>query len=421
MLKASALYLVIIVALVIGLICSFLVGVAYFYKTAYQQKFRYDQLVNNRASAINIFLTGAAGSYLKETTLSLFGGDADSVSLKRIPWGIYEVGTVKTFIRKDTLYKVFSAGNLLDSTKWAALYLVDKERSFSLSGKTLIRGDAYIPKAGVQEAFIDNYSYQGDKKLIMGKRHVSEAQLPALDGAKLQQLAQYLKPVAGAGSLSLPADSARQSFLQPPLIFDFKKEAKTISHLKLSGNIILYSDTTITIDSTAVFNNILVFARSISVSSGFHGNCQLFATDSIRVAPGCRFTYPSCLGIIRLQPPPVYVQAKISLGTGTTFGGVLFIDEQTVNPLKSLISIGKNVKLTGEIYAQGMLELQDQSEVDGSVFSSLFIYKTATTRYENVLVNTIIDAGSLSPYYLSSELLPAAKKKKKVLQWIESN
>jgi hypothetical protein len=422
MLKASALYIVIIIALVIAVICSSLIVVAYFYKVQYQKKFRYDQLANNMGSGVNIILSAAGNSYINEKPFSLFGGDADSITLKQIPWGVYDIGIVKAFIQKDTLFKAFSMACSLDSSRWVALYLADRDRSFSLSGKTMIRGDAYIPKAGVQASFIAGYTYEGDKQLITGKQHLSESQLPALDDTRLQQLAQYTTETEPVGAQSLlPGDSVGQSFLKPTLVIRFKKELKTIGNIKLSGNIILVSDTTFTIDSTAILNNTLIFARSIIVKSGFHGNCQLFATDSVQVGANCRFDYPSCLGILRFQSPVNYTQAKLTLAANTTFSGTLFIYEKTINPVKSIISIGKQVKIKGQVYAQGMLELLDQSEVDGSVFCSLFLYKSPVTLFENTLVNTTIDAQSLSPYYLTSDLMPVAKKPKKVLQWIEAN
>src|SRR5258707_924804 len=191
MLKASALYIVIIIALVIAVLCSSLIVAAYFYKTQYQKKFRYDQLDNNVSSGINLLLASTDTAYSGGKTFSLFNNDADSVSLKRFFWGLYDIGIAEAFIQKDTLFKTFSIANTIDSTKWAALYLIDEDRPFSLSGKTMIRGDAYIPKAGVQQAYVDNKAYEGDKRLIIGTKHNSDKKLPTLDENRLKQLDKY--------------------------------------------------------------------------------------------------------------------------------------------------------------------------------------------------------------------------------------
>ncbi|MFI5139274.1 MAG: hypothetical protein ACHQIM_15730 [Sphingobacteriales bacterium] len=421
MLKASALYIVIIIALVIGVLCSSLIVAAYFYKIQYQRKTLYDQLENNLTSGVNILIASADTSYAHGKTFSLFNNDADSVAVKRFFWGMYDIGIVEAFNQRDTLYKTFSLANAIDSAKWAALYLVDEDRPFSLSGKTTIRGDAYIPKAGVQEAYIDNKAYQGDKRLIIGTRHVSEKKLPALNANRLKLFDQYFhRDITGDNNL-LNKDSVTVSFLNPTRFANFKKEVKTIEKIHLSGNIVLFSDTTIIIDNTAVLKNVMVFAKAIVVKSGFQGNCQLFATDSISIGRNCRFNYPSCSGVLRFQAPRINSQAKISVGPNADFNGILFTYEKTETPVKPLISIGKHAKIKGQVYSQGILELKDTTEVDGSVFTSLFEYKNSFTLFENYLINTTINSKALSPYYLTGELLPVASKKKKVSQWLEAN
>jgi hypothetical protein len=139
------------------------------------------------------------------------------------------------------------------------------------------------------------------------------------------------------------------------------------------------------------------------------------------VDSNCRFDYPSGLGILRFKDAKISTQSKIYVGTKTNFNGLIFTYEQKDGPLKPQIIIGKNAKITGQIYSQGVLELGNKSEVDGSVFTSRFLFRTQFTLYENYLINTTINSKALSPYYLTSELIPVAKKKKKILQWIETN
>ncbi len=421
MLKASALYIVIIIALVIGLLCSSLIVTAYIYRIEYQKKFRSVQLQTNVNSGINILLGSANDTSVQTKTISLFGGDADSVSLHHLSWGIYDIGAAMAFIQKDTLYKTFFFANTVDSTKWAALYLIDEDRPFSLSGKTNIRGDAFIPKAGVQQAYVDNKAYQGDKRLIIGKKRISEKKLPALDDGKLKQLELYLNQEYPSDNRLLKMDSVNQSFLLPTRTINLKKEAQTIKNCKLSNNIVLFSDTTITLDSTAHLKNILVFARSIIVKSGFKGNCQLFAADSIHVDSNCRFNYPSCLGILRFKVEKVPTISKISIGNNTEFIGTVFNYERIPTSYKPLIVIGRRAKIMGQVYSQGYVEMHDYCEVDGSVYTSSFIYKTTFSLLENYLINVTINSQALSPYYLTSDLMPASRKKKKILQWIEAN
>lgn len=422
MLKASALYIVIIISLVIGIICSALIATAYFYKAQYQRKFRYDQLRTNLHSAISILIASDDTSHLTDgKAFGLFGKDADSVSINRIPWGVYDIGTARAFSQKDTLYKTFTLGEAIDSSKWAALYLIDEDRPLSLSGNTFINGDAYIPKAGVTTAYVDNKAYQGDKRLVTGHHYNSKKQLPQLDQKRLDALHQLYIQSHSNDSALLKKDSVRQSFLLSTRYINLKKRNFTLNHISLSGNIVLLSDTTLTIDSTAHLANILIFARSIIVKSGFHGNVQLFATDSVCVQNNCRFGYPSCIGIVRFESPPDKSQARIALGENSSFSGILFTYEKMENALKPTISLNKHVKVTGQVYSQGITGLRDFTEIDGSIFTSRFLYKSSFTLYENYLINTTLNSKVLSPYYLTSGLLPVSKNKKRILQWLEAN
>jgi len=418
MLRASALYLVIVIALVIGVICSSLVVVAYFYRAEYQKKCRYDKLSHNLLSGVNLLLTTPDAAYLQQTKISLFGAEADSVALQIIAWGIYDIGVVKAFTQQDTIYKAFSIANPVDSGKWAALYIADDDRPLSVSGKTRIEGNAFLPKAGIQTAYVDNKAYEGDKRLVLGKKLTSEKKLPSLDAARLDALDHYFS-VQGDKPASM--DSLTQSFLKPTKILDFKNKPYTLNNLSLKGNILLHSDTTLTIDSTTKLDNILVFAKAIIVKEGFNGKCQLFASDSIAVGKNCRFNYPSCLGIVRSKTAAFSLQAKITVGETSTISGTVFTWEKSPGEIKPIIRLSKKDTVRGQIYSQHGIAFKDGCVVYGSLYTKYFLYQNSFTLYENYLINVELNSRQLSSYYMGSNLLPAISKKKKILQWLEEN
>jgi hypothetical protein len=416
MLKSSALYIVIIIALVMAVICSSLIAAAYFYRLQYQKTFRYNQLKDNLESGTNILLESTKDlSTFKK--ISLFGIENDTVLLKREPWGIYSLGVVEAFIHQDTLVKAFSIGSQIDSTQWSSLYIIDEDRNISVSGKTSIKGTVYIPKAGIKEAYVNNQAYQGDKRLVAGNKNTSKRTLPELDNKLLLQLEQQYKATAYSNdSIIIKQDSVKQSFLKRTLTFDFGKQEYTISNL-LEGNITLRSDTLITIESSASLKNVLIFAKAIKVKNGFKGNCQLFATDSIEIENNCLFTYPSVLAVLNFAAK-AQGQRKLTLGEHTSFNGTITTYEKTKNDLLPVINLGKAVNVTGQVYSQGLLNYQDGTVINGSVHASRFLYQTAYTRYENYLINIKLDGPALSPYYLPGQLIPVVSKFKKVLQWL---
>jgi hypothetical protein len=415
MIKASSLYIVIIVALVIAVICSSLIVAAYYYNEQYQKKFRFDRMQNNVLSGVNLL-----GAFSEEQKYSLFNNDIDSVNIKTMMWGMFDVGMVQAFINQDTLSSAFSYANQIDSSRWASLYLIDEDRPLSVSGKTIIKGDVYLPKAGVRSAYVNNTAYEGDEKIISGHQYASSKQLPPLNLKKIEVLDQMFTKNNGADHHPIKEDSIHNSFFFPVRMVHFQKDLSTLSRIKLSGHLVIFSDTLLTIENTAQLENILVFARSIRVKSGFRGNCQLFARDSITVEQDCRFTYPSCLALLKSADKTVSLPAGISIGEKTIFDGIIFAYEKEPGKLKAIIRIDKNAVINGEVYSPGIVLLKDDVTINGSIVTNRFLYQSSYTAYENYLINTRIDSHKLSPYYLTSPVMSSSNKKRKVLQWLET-
>ena len=416
MTRASALYLVIVIALVIGVLCSSLIVVAYFYRSEYQKKFRYDRLENNLQSTINIILVNQDTAFVRAQTFDLYGRGTDSASIKQMSWGVYMVATAKSFIQSDTLATTFLIGRGIDSSKWAVLYLKNENRPFSLSGDAMIRGKAYIPNQELNAISINNEVYKGDKRLVIGSRVKSERSLPLPDTLMLKRISRYLDTTAFP--LRFP-NSINHSFLKPTNVFDLKKNVTKLSKLSLRGNVILRSDTVLVIDSTARLDHAIIFANSIVVERGFKGNCQLFARDSIAIGERCDFRYPSALGVLRINSSNTNRGARIRLGEHSTLNGIIFIYENKQTEFPAQVALSKRDTINGMIYAPEILQVSDGDVLNGCMFTGRFMYSSLGMFYDNYLINTRLDQKGLSPYYLTSGLFPWASKKRKVLQWLE--
>lgn len=420
MLKASALYLVIVMSLVISVICSALIIAAYIYFSQYQAKFRADRLQNNLNSGISILLGTRDTIYQEGRSLRLFDGQDDSVYLQKKPWGVYDVCTVKSYQAKDTLYKVFSVANNIDSAKWGALYLIDEDRPISVSGNTNIRGNVYLPRAGIRPAYVDNEAYTGDKRIVLGETHDSGRKLPPLQEKRINGLVNFFMSLSRAEPAIVKTDSLNISFREPVRIFNWGNQVDTLQNVSLKGNIILYSDTTLVIDSTVSLSNVLVFAKGIVIKKGFHGSCQLFASDSVSVQRDCRLDYPSAIGVIRTRSALSELPEKISIGEHTTVTGTVFSFEKAAHQLPGIIALEKKAEIIGLVYSEGILKLKKDVTVRGGIFTSRFLYQSDFTMFENYLISANFDATALSRYYLTSDLIPSAGKKISILQWIEA-
>ncbi|HWZ34689.1 MAG TPA: hypothetical protein VNW51_00940 [Mucilaginibacter sp.] len=325
-------------------------------------------------------------------------------------------------IQKDTLYKTFSMANEVDSGKWGVLYLADEDRPVSVSGRSLIKGDAYLPKAGAKAAYVNNAAYEGDKNIISGKIHNSGKTLPALDTRRLAQIEQILgQPLKADSNLAI-YDSVKNSFLLTTRVFDLGHKVIALSNIKLDGNVILHSDTSIIIEPSAVLNNVIIAAKYIRVKEGFLGTCQLFATDSMTIEKHCSLLYPSCTGLYRLKSYSFSVPPHLFIGEQTQVQGLVFSYDKNFNAEKApVITLAKNATITGQIYSQGYVELNNGVTVKGNLTTKRFLYQSSFTRFENYIINTKLDETQLSRYYLTSGLMPVSSSKKRVLQWLESN
>lgn len=411
MLKASTLYIVVIISLLIAMISASLLTIAFYYRLEVQKKTRLDNLLHNENSGREILLSEGFSDYDKEVVMDLFADQKDSLVLRKELWGVYELGMVKAFELKDTLKRSFLIGNVfLDSN---VLYLADEDRPLSLSGKTQLVGDGELPKSGLKQSYVDGKPYEG-KELIKGKITESNRNVPPLDEKLIQQLEQNFKPEKG-----LPfnvRDSMVNSFFNTVQLYQLELNQPVIEDTKLRGKIILVSDTVITIAATTVLEDVQIYAPAIIVASGFKGSCQLFARDSIVIGKDCTFDYPSFAGVFKSEESKI--QSKISIEEGVTFSGILMTYEKKRSDLQTMISLGAKSRVKGEVFATGYIKMEKGLTVYGKVYAKRFIMQTPATLYENYLIDITLNRKLLSKYYLSSIVFKRASPDKKVLKWL---
>ncbi|MCC8409347.1 hypothetical protein LJ707_10420 [Mucilaginibacter sp. UR6-1] len=418
--SGSALYIVIVIALVIGVICAALVAIAAFYRLQDQQAHRFERLQHNLHSGIEQLLANTGTTLTDVKSIDLYNDGQDSIYLQKYTWGLYDVGIVKACKLQDTLTGVFTIARNIDSTKWTALYLADEDRPLGVTGKTLIKGDAYLPAAGVKSTYVDGRQYEGPKNIISGKTTRSKPLLPELDEFRIKLLREQLSSIKGNVSQSQLTGTFSNQFQHVEQIISASKNILTLSSGSLSGRITIHSDTTVVIDSTMTLDNVLIFAKAIDVKSGFHGRCQLFATDSIRIGKRCQFNYPSAAGVIRTKRYKTQVPVQLRLEVATEFNGILFTYEKEPDVLKPVIELGEHTNITGQLHTSGYIRLSEKGNtIKGSIFCSRFLYRTAFSTFENYLINATISSDGLSPYYMTTSLLPIAANRQQILQWLE--
>ncbi len=409
MLKASALYMVIIIALVIAVFSASLIATAYFYRLEYQKNMRFGRLQLNLNSATSILLSSAYNS-AEEQKIDLFGEQTDSVIVRKERWGLFELGTVKAFTLNDTLKKAFLIAEDAEKDQ-AAVYLSDEDRPLSVSGSTRITGEVQIPKAGIKQAYVEGKPYAG-KELVYGTIKNSSRTLPQLSQSILDDIEKYLSDTLNNGVYT--SDSISNSFFNEPKVIRVSRSSPAITNTAITGRVIILCDTVLTIGPGVQLRDVLVYAPSIVVKEGFKGSCQLFARDSVVVEKKADFEYPSAIGILKKGEGG---QPKIELGSDCRFAGIIFTHEKKRSELQTVISLGKNAIVKGEIYAAGFIKMEKPVTVEGKLSCNRFIIQTPSTLYENYLIDITINRNSRSPYYLSSPLFER-KAPNQILRWL---
>jgi hypothetical protein len=419
MLKGSALFIVIIISFVIGILCTSLVFISYFQRFQVQTDLRIKRLDANSSSGINLLLSSLdMVGYGEENTLDLFGEERDSVYLKRISWGIFDIGIAKAFSNQQSNTKIAQYG--YKPTKYAksAIYLTDQNRPLSLAGNTLIKGDCYLPLAGIRKGYIEGQSYSRDE-LVFGEKLPSGSTLPAMNPQIIDRLKAYLSrgkkilPQEGDVNVDLDLDTLNRSFLENSLMIT-SNGGITLENKIYSGQVIIHSSKSVTIKASAVLDNILIFAPYIFFEDEFKGKVQAYASDSLIVGKKCSFNYPSVLGLLKLDQPGK--QPFIHIGEETLFKGIVFTYSELDDLEQTLVKLEKETELEGQVIVNGFVEIYGQ--VFGNVSCNRFRLKTLISSFDNHLFNTTIDYTKLSPHFVGSELW-MAEKERKVVAWLE--
>jgi hypothetical protein len=411
MIKAAALYIVIIVAFLIAIICASLLSVAFYYRIEAQKAARVERLSNNLKSGIALLLsrTNSGADSLK--IIDLYGRQEDSVLIGTLGWGTFDLNIMKAFASKDTLKQVFLSGSLFADS--SSIYLADEDRPLLLGGTTLINGNVETPRAGIRAAYVEGRPFVS-KKLIFGRIKESGRMLPKLNTGLINQL---ISAFSRSGTKLPNSDSLENSFFNRPCIYKLNGSDCILKPRSIAGKVILISDSIVTIGSRTNLRDIQVYAPAIIVEAGFKGVCQLFAKDSIIIGKNCEFHYPSFAGVFK--PDSGALQPKITLGDGSHFSGILFTYENKRSNLQTLISIGRNCLVQGQVYATGYLKLNRSADIHGKVYTTRFMMQTPTSLYENYLIDVSINRRLLSKYYLTSSLFKIKNEEQKILKWLK--
>lgn len=420
MLKGGALLFAIAISMIVTLICLSLILLSSYVKLQTANYLELDRVRVNSASGINLLLSQYDIPLDKRVSIDLYGDNSDSVELYKSYWGIFDLISSRSFSRNNYFSQTAIEGYELEENKRFAFYLADNDKPLSVCGKTVIAGKSYLPKAGVKRAYIEGQYFSGDK-LVDGEILNSKKTVPPLDKELMQRLAfDYKDYPTQSGPRQVvelfSVDSVINSFANESMVF-YNHDNIELNNRVISGNIIIASDKTITIGSSAKLFDVVVAATKIIVNENFHGTCQLIASEEIEIKKGCVFNYPSAVVLCFLKAN-TDTMPTIKISEGSTVNGII-ISTSSVNSSdnssKSKIIIEKDAKINGQVYSCASVDLR--GDIYGSLICRQIILTTPSSVYENHLLNATIDVSKLSKYFTGINV-DDIYTSKRIIKWL---
>lgn len=417
MLKAGALYYAIFISFLVALLGGF------FIMSVWMQHAQMIRIVSEQRLTRNVnaalLLAREAPTLVPfdgNKDLDLFGDEEDMVSVSKSQWGGYCLLKAVAWDKHRKKSAIMMCGKDVFVNEKYALYLADKDLYLSVSGNTLIKGDCYLPRLGIRSAYIEGNSFL-KAKMTEGKVFKSKSDLPTVSPSLKSSNIEYFEKIAFPDdsmadiSLLFKTDTLRSSFYKKSIVLNSNKWI-TISDKVLQGNIRIVSSKGVTITNIAQIKDIIIYAPKIEIESGFTGNLQLFASDTILINDKVNLLFPSFIAINESQNH----NAFIGIGKGCTIAGdVILTTTGNSYDVKAKCSLNENSTLTGRIFCKGSLE--PKGTVKGTVYTNKFVFITPQSTYENNLLNATIDFSAL-PLYYSGALFNEPVERYKMIKWM---
>lgn len=328
-------------------------------------------------------------------------------------WGCYFlVSTEVKLGSTSSLSKAGLIGNQLK--KDYCLYLADRNTQLSLSGNTLLEGNCFLPEKGVGISYVEGKSYLR-KKLVNGEVMKSKSRLPEINSFLIQQNLLSLQGVFNPTQDSiiplneLITTELNQSFFNKTLVIFANSSLVLDASWSLIGNVIVHSNSTITVKSGAKLDNVILSAENIHLQKDVQACAQLIGKNVITLDSNSHLTYPSSVLSIGDS-------STIQLLGNASINGSLISYSQLSNSFNA-ISLSKNSQVTGLVYCTNRTELK--GKIKGKLITQKLFYRSPSTEYTNTLIDAEINNSILPDFYSCAPLLDEKFPQINVIKWLK--
>lgn len=350
--KGGVMPLVVGISLIIATLCSSMILYVYYSQLLFRQMELDYELENNANSGIEYLLVegGEMPNYLE---IDLFNNSKDSIKLRRIEWGIYEVLSVEAHRGSHSKFKLMLSARAVDSLHQSSLYLTKSATPMYLTGNTKLEGIVYLPQSGVQPGSVDGRGFTAGR-LINGIKKESN-EMPEIRKAVDKRIDYYLNLIEIEKSSWSVVEG-----IPDTLFHSFKAESPALIHTskaisinnKFLGMVIIFSTEKITVSPDANLTDVILIAPIVEIQNNFRGSVQVIASDAINIQDSVQLEYPSALVLKSIGD-----KSEIVIGESSLVQGDILILKQDVVK-EGLLIMKRNAVLTGFAHIEGVVDIQ---------------------------------------------------------------
>ena len=356
MLRAGSLYYALLISLIISIICSLMIGLAFMSRAFFIHSDQQEKVLDNSRSGIEFLLSKQSNFDDRDWEMDLFKGGADTVRLKKRNWGLFQILISKARFKRNSYSQTAIAGFLSPEFDSVAVWLADRNRPLLVSGEALLRGNLHISAKGIDRAYIEGKNYTR-RQLFYGKLKRSKPVLPKIEIDYKEYWGGYLDGKYREVDSVLDFSNLREAkqshpFLKKTILYH-SEEPIILSDVELKGNIIIHSDKEIVVNSSTYLDQIVLIAPNISINGAKGSRIHALAKDSIILENKSLLNYPSSLLLVNNKMQ----NGNIKISTGCQFKGNIMVLEERSNRRNNFISLNivNGAEVWGDIYCQGNL------------------------------------------------------------------
>lgn len=403
MLPSRAILFVLFIIFAMTLIIGSLLMLSDLQQQQLQDNLWEQRVLNNLQSGEAILRT--ATETIEKQTIDLYNKETDSITIQKYWWGLFQVGTVaafKTFTNKKIEYrKAKLFGSPLTTEQKAALYIKDNNQPLALAGRTVIKGDVYLSRAGAKRAYVNGQGFVGTT-LFEGKQHQSKRYIPKLNETPFLPIINYFVNGFPTSTVQLQ-DTIRQSFYEETAII--QSDIIYLDKQYIKGKVILMADSLVYVSPNCHLENVVIIAPYILIDKGFRGQIQAFASKFIRIGENVDLTYPSIAMVLKTEPLS-YLPQNLIIEKNAKVNGLVSVyqfQKMDLPPSIPSIEIKENTTIIGQIYTNEKIHIK--GNVFGNITCAGFRTQAAASIYDNHLFNVTIDQNQRPNNYISPAFL----------------